>query len=130
MKILHLTLKKKWFDMIASGEKKEEYREIKPYWISRLVDLLGYPAQWQINEGYAFEWPVGSGLMHSMDKALQYDVVEFRNGYSKNAPKIIVEIKDIVQDYGKEEWGAEYNKPYFVIKLGNITSPRGQMDKE
>ena len=38
MKILHLTLKKKWFDMIASGEKKEEYREIKPYWSSRLIE--------------------------------------------------------------------------------------------
>lgn len=36
MKILHLTLKKKWFDMIASGEKTEEYREIKPYWNKRL----------------------------------------------------------------------------------------------
>ena len=34
--MLHLTLKKKWFDMILSGEKKEEYREIKPYWTSRL----------------------------------------------------------------------------------------------
>jgi hypothetical protein len=37
MKVLHLTLKKKWFDMIASGEKKEEYREMKPYWRKRLV---------------------------------------------------------------------------------------------
>jgi len=36
MNILHLNLKKKWFDMIASGEKKEEYREIKPYWNKRL----------------------------------------------------------------------------------------------
>jgi aminoglycoside phosphotransferase (APT) family kinase protein len=36
MKILHLTLKKKWFDKILSGEKKEEYREIKPYWDKRL----------------------------------------------------------------------------------------------
>ena len=36
MTILHLTLKRKWFDMIASGEKREEYREIKPYWIKRL----------------------------------------------------------------------------------------------
>lgn len=36
MKILHLTLKKQWFDLIASGEKKEEYREIKPYWDVRL----------------------------------------------------------------------------------------------
>ncbi len=36
MKVLHLNLKKKWFDMIASGEKTEEYREIKPYWNTRL----------------------------------------------------------------------------------------------
>jgi hypothetical protein len=32
MNILHLTLKKQWFDMIASGIKTEEYREMKPYW--------------------------------------------------------------------------------------------------
>ena len=28
MKTLHLNLKKQWFDMILSGEKKEEYREL------------------------------------------------------------------------------------------------------
>lgn len=28
-KTLHLVLKSQWYDMIASGEKKEEYREIK-----------------------------------------------------------------------------------------------------
>lgn len=38
MKILDLVLKGKWYDMIASGEKKEEYREIKPYWEKRLLD--------------------------------------------------------------------------------------------
>ena len=38
MKILHMTLKKKWFDMILSGEKKEEYREIKGYWAKRLFN--------------------------------------------------------------------------------------------
>ena len=37
MKYLQLTLKKKWFDLILSGEKKEEYREIKPYWEKRLI---------------------------------------------------------------------------------------------
>lgn len=37
MKTLHLTLKKKWFDMIASGEKREEYRDMKPYWHARLA---------------------------------------------------------------------------------------------
>lgn len=35
MNTLHLTLKKKWFDMILSGVKTEEYREIKPYWTNR-----------------------------------------------------------------------------------------------
>ena len=35
-KILYLILKKEWFDMIASGEKKEEYRDIKPYYDTRL----------------------------------------------------------------------------------------------
>ncbi|WP_232297135.1 ASCH domain-containing protein [Capnocytophaga sp. oral taxon 329] len=29
---LHLTIKKQWFDMILSGEKTEEYRDIKPYY--------------------------------------------------------------------------------------------------
>lgn len=36
-RVLHLTLKRQWFDMIASGVKKEEYREIKPYWVKRLA---------------------------------------------------------------------------------------------
>ncbi|GAB5563344.1 MAG: hypothetical protein Wins2KO_04070 [Winogradskyella sp.] len=34
---LNLPLKKKWFDMTKTV-KKEDYREIKPYWIKRLVD--------------------------------------------------------------------------------------------
>lgn len=41
MKVLHLTLKKKWFDMIASGEKTEEYRDISEFWIKRLTNPLG-----------------------------------------------------------------------------------------
>ena len=31
-KILHLVLKHKWYDMIASGEKKVEYRELKDFY--------------------------------------------------------------------------------------------------
>ena len=36
-RILNLTLKKKWFDLIASGKKKTEFREIKNYWEKRLI---------------------------------------------------------------------------------------------
>lgn len=34
--VLRLNLKAKWYEMIESGEKKEEYREIKEYWTKRL----------------------------------------------------------------------------------------------
>jgi len=37
MKVLTIALQKKWFDMIARGEKREEYREIKSYWASRFI---------------------------------------------------------------------------------------------
>ena len=38
MRILDLPLKKEWYEMIESGIKTEEYREIKPYWIKRLCN--------------------------------------------------------------------------------------------
>jgi len=34
--VLNLTLYRKWFDKIKSGEKKYEFRDIKPYWTKRL----------------------------------------------------------------------------------------------
>ena len=37
-KVLTLTISKEWYELIVAGEKNEEYREIKPYWASRLVN--------------------------------------------------------------------------------------------
>lgn len=39
--MLILPIKKKWFDMILSGEKKEEYRDIKEYYETRFQNLFG-----------------------------------------------------------------------------------------
>ena len=36
MKILDLDLKGKWYDMIESGEKPEEYRDLIQHWVSRI----------------------------------------------------------------------------------------------
>lgn len=38
--MLVLPIKKKWFDMIAAGIKKEEYREIKPYYVKRFEKVF------------------------------------------------------------------------------------------
>lgn len=35
-KILHLNLHRWWFDQIARGEKREEYRGVTPYWKKRI----------------------------------------------------------------------------------------------
>ena len=34
--MLTFNLKKEWYEKIASGEKRIEYREVKPYWTKRL----------------------------------------------------------------------------------------------
>lgn len=36
-KVFTLIVSKQWFDKIVSGEKTEEYRAIKSYWINRLI---------------------------------------------------------------------------------------------
>ena len=38
--LLHLPLKREWYDMIASGEKREEYRDHKPYWNVRIQNAI------------------------------------------------------------------------------------------
>lgn len=40
MKILDLPLMFVWYDMIYSGEKLEEYREIKHHWIKRIMKCV------------------------------------------------------------------------------------------
>lgn len=122
--VLPLTLTKKWFDMIKSGVKLEEYREIKSYWFSRLVfrplDVIKYVGirDAKVNEDIvrlcndAF-WSKTFGFK-------PFDVVEFTNGYSRNAPKIRVECKGIEISTGKKEWGAVEGQKYFVIKLGAV----------
>ena len=40
--MLCLPIKMKWLEMIASGEKKDEYREIKPYWTTRFKNVFPF----------------------------------------------------------------------------------------
>jgi hypothetical protein len=119
MRVLHLTLKKKWFDMIASGEKKEEYRELKDYWGYRLcykipVPMGGYLTKWEKLRHGDYEC-LNDDFMPNFET---FDIVRFRNGYSKNAPMMDLWCNGIEIGEGKSEWGA--NGRSFIIKLGEI----------
>jgi len=103
MNILYLPIKRKWFYMIAEAIKTEEYREVKDYWVKRLMNR--------------HKLKDGSEVMYSGDYK-KFDVVRFKAGYGKNSPTMDLEFKGIKIDTGKEEWGAKPGKHYFVIKLG------------
>lgn len=103
--MLILPIKKKWFDMILSGEKKEEYREIKPYWTKRFENHLNEVV---LNMNYRF--PIIESAKGT---------VIFKNGYHKDAPKIKCEVI-IKINIGKIEWGAEPNKKYYVLKILSV----------
>ena len=111
-KTLTLSLKKKWFDMIASGEKTEEYREIKPYWEKRLLDYKAIKRDYEMLLFRRF--PVGKGV-DPLAYPRGFTHVRFHRGYTKIT--MTFEIDSIAFGNGKEEWGAEPGKMYFVIKL-------------
>lgn len=97
--MLILPIKKKWYDMILSGEKKEEYREIKPYYRNRLHNI---------------------GLIDQYGLPVAYEtVVMFRNGYSKGSPSFKARVSVDIRN-GKPEWGAEPDKEYYVLKILEI----------
>lgn len=108
--------------MIASGEKTEEYREIKSYWFERLVfqykKAFKYCTGYDYSEGFYQLEGIHYTLQKNMNGFVPYDLVTFRNGYSKDAPVITVECKGIEVREGNPEWGAESGVKYFVIKLG------------
>lgn len=54
--ILHLVLKRKWYDMIASGEKKEEYRATTPYWTKRILEKKDFIWSVAFHRGYTDEF--------------------------------------------------------------------------
>lgn len=100
--MLVLPIKKKWFNMILSGLKREEYREIKPYWFTRFNHYMFHC----INE---------ENLIIRYAKG----IVIFKKGYQKKSPKIMCRV-EITTDFGRAEWGAEPNKLYYVLKILSV----------
>lgn len=90
--ILPLVLKGKWYDMIAAGEKREEYRADTPYWRCRF-------SNWVMN------LPL-PGLL----------VIAFSRGYRK--PDLFIEVCGIKLYPNRlhPDWG-EPTGSHFVIAL-------------
>lgn len=102
--VLPLVLKTKWYRMIESGEKREEYRDKTPYWDKRIVNWMNR----HIDE----------------DKPA---VVEFRLGYQANAQRMAFALDalfgpaprtSVVTAFASHpEWGEPIGA-YWTIRLG------------
>lgn len=112
-KVLTINIRKQWFDKIVSGEKTEEYREIKKYWVSRLVNQQAESGDVLFDE---------SGGYCRVTGKLEYKTfthVLFINGYRKDSPRIEKEIESI--SIGKPKKGLCPDKwldtEFFIIKF-------------
>ncbi len=99
MSTLKLTLSKKPYEVMVTGEKTEEYRRASKWIESRLFDKKGNP------RGYEF--------------------VQFTNGYKKDSPKFICQYKGVslvenVQETFSNGLTLDINEPTYVIQLGHI----------
>lgn len=108
--MLTLPIKKQWFNMILKGVKKEEYRDIKPYYTSRFSKLFG------ISKHTLLYY---DGQNYNVDFENSCAYIKFRNGYSKNSPSFIATVSISIGE-GNPEWGAEPNKKYYVLKILGI----------
>ncbi len=112
-KVLTLTISKEWFDMIVADEKPEEYRVIKPYWASRLVNQKAESGMVGFDEFGGYTCVIGN------PEYKPYTHVLFINGYRKDSRRIEKEIESIT--IGKPKKGLCPDKwldhEFFIIKF-------------
>lgn len=87
VKILHQPLKAKWYRMIESGEKPEEYRE-GFYWVKRLCRSKG-----------DCDWGGYCAVSHCTKKGVRTD-----DWFDLGKVRKVLEIcEPIIKDYSKED---------------------------
>lgn len=121
MKILNLIIKQKYFDAIMSGRKVQEFREVRPTTIKKLLQLD--------EEGYEVEDEYGNA------QPIKYDAIRFFVGYNKDRDSALVEVesayceifvddddKPIVYESGVDKDGnpLEWIAEQVVFNLGRI----------
>ena len=123
--MLTLPIRRKWFDMILTGEKKEEYREVKPYYTARFRKFLTLcPNMPDETVEKIYRALAGKG-------GLPYPGgLTLRNGYGAGDAALIIRGKLMIRT-GRPEWGAEEGKEYYVLTIedSEVLNPGWPVDR-
>lgn len=116
LKVLNLIIKQKYFDAIMAGRKVQEFREVRPTTIKKLLELD--------EEGYEKEDEDGLSI------PIKYDAIRFFVGYSKDRDSALVEVTDTFTQYfvdenneiieWQDEKGDYWQAQQVVYNLGRI----------
>ena len=87
--MIMLPIKKKWFDMVDSGVKKEEYRSITKRYRTMFTNAADDQGRF---------WCI------------------LQNGYAKDSPRLYIYVQTSIGT-GNTEWGAEEGEQYFVLSI-------------
>ena len=128
--ILTIVVTQHWFNKILSGEKKEDFREIKKHWNSRLV-LPQFQSLSTTNLYFPPVFDKGQIVSRNYDSPHQvlgmaiaidfrkYDLVKMVVGYQKDRDELISEFKGIRITHSSEETDLGKGN-FFAIGLGEI----------
>lgn len=85
--------------MILTGEKREEYRDVKPYYTTRLNKIFN--------------------MVDDIPLDYAETQVRFTNGYGYKVPAFIADCH-LEKRTGRKEWGAEPDTEYYVLVIEKI----------
>ena len=93
-----LRIKEKYLKEILSLTKKEEYRDFKPYYISRFCE--------KVDGEYTEFKPIKEVCLIA--------------GYAAKAPRAIVEVEEIAVEQYVDDFDKPVEEYYFVLFLGKV----------
>lgn len=114
IKVLHLVLKKEWYEMQESGVKTEEYRSITHYWVRRLVDVNFFVKHYHLDINSISLYNLFVYTIFFSRRIKPFTHVCFHYGYTRRC--FIHRIDSITFGFGKPEWGAPKGKLVFIIR--------------
>lgn len=106
-----LPIQSGWYHMILHGYKKEEYRDIKPYYTIRFKKLFGCE---RLSEKEFINL-----INEDKDGRFTAELI-LRNGYRKESPSAKVNAT-LRAGVGNPDWGAEKDTPYYILTINSIT---------